>query len=75
MDPERLKEIEERLELLAERLGYRIRPSRHQSFVRAGSEQVEERVRDLAEFTIELHELVTELVRLLAAATSGRRGG
>jgi hypothetical protein len=75
MDPERLKEIEERLELLAERLGYRIRPSRHQSFVRGGAEQVEERLRDLAEFTIELHELVTELVRLLAAAASGRRGG
>ncbi|HSM51198.1 MAG TPA: hypothetical protein VLA75_07355 [Thermoanaerobaculia bacterium] len=70
MDPQRLRDIQERLELLDDRLGHRVRPSRHPSFVRAGAEQVEERVRDLAEFTSELHALVTELVRALA----GREG-
>ncbi|MCL4838555.1 MAG: hypothetical protein KJ058_11395 [Thermoanaerobaculia bacterium] len=67
MDSQRLKDIQERLELLDDRLGHRIRPSRHHSFVRAGAEQVEERVRDLAEFTSELHGLVAELVQALAA--------
>ena len=67
MDPQRLKEIQERLELLDDRLGHRVRPSRHHSFVRAGAEQVEERVRDIAEYTSELHALVTELVKALAS--------
>ena len=73
MDAEQLKEIQERLELLEDRLGHRIRPSRHHSFVRAGAEQVEERVRDLAEFTAELHGLVSELVRALAGPPAGGR--
>lgn len=61
MDPNRLKEAYQRLELLEERLGYKVRPGRA-SLRSVGLEQVEQQVRDLAEYTIELKDIVREFL-------------
>lgn len=62
MDPQRMKDVYERLQLLEDRLGHRVRPSRGGSMGRATTEQIEERVRDLSQYTSELRQLVEELV-------------
>jgi DNA-binding ferritin-like protein len=65
MDPQKLKEVYERLEALDDRLGHRLRARGGPA--RATLDQVEDRVKELAEYTSELRELVRDLV--LAFAT------
>lgn len=60
MDPQRLKDVFERLDALDDRLGHRLRGRSGPS--RASAEQVEDRVRDLAEYTTELRQLVRDLI-------------
>jgi hypothetical protein len=60
MDPQRLKDVFERLDALDDRLGHRLRGRGGPS--RASAEQVEDRVRDLAEYTTELRQLVRDLI-------------
>lgn len=60
MDPQRLKDVFERLDVLDDRLGHRLRARGGPS--RGSLEQVEDRVRDLAEYTTELRQLVRDLV-------------
>lgn len=62
MDPQRMKDVYERLQLLEDRLGHRVRPSRGVVMGRATQEQIEERLRDLSQYTTELRQLVEELV-------------
>jgi hypothetical protein len=64
MDPNKIKDVYERLELLDDRLGYRLR---HRGSGRMSLEQLEDRFRDLAEYTTELRELVRDLIQALAA--------
>jgi hypothetical protein len=66
MNAEQFKEAYGRLQVLDERLTYKIRP-RSGSMSRATVEQLEERVRDLAEYTVDLREIVDELFRAIAA--------
>jgi hypothetical protein len=65
MDPQRVKDVYERLELLDDRLGHRLRARGGPS--RATPEQLEERVRDLSEFASELRTLVKDLIVALTA--------
>jgi hypothetical protein len=65
MDPQKLKEVYERLEALDDRLGHRLRTRGGPA--RATLDQVEDRVKELAEYASELRELVRDLV--LAFAT------
>lgn len=65
MDPQRVKDVYERLELLDDRLGHRLRARGGPA--RATPEQLEEKVRDLAEFTSELRTLVKDLIVALTA--------
>lgn len=65
MNAEKLKEVHARLEALDDRLGHRIRARGGPS--RATLEQVEDKLRDVAEYASELRELVHEF--LLAFAT------
>jgi hypothetical protein len=60
MDPQRVKEVYERLELLEDRLGHRLRARGGPS--RASLEQVEDRVKDLVEYSCELRQLVRDLI-------------
>lgn len=65
MDPQRVKDVYERLELLDDRLGHRLRARGGPA--RATPEQLEEKVRDLAEFASELRTLVKDLIVALTA--------
>jgi hypothetical protein len=60
MDPQRMKEVYERLEGLDDRLGHRLRGRGGPA--RATAEQLEDRLRDLVDYTSELRELVRDLI-------------
>lgn len=62
MDPNRLKDAYAKLRSLDERLTYKVRPRSGGSLSRASTEQLEERHRDLANYTVELKEVVQELI-------------
>jgi hypothetical protein len=68
MDPQRVKDVYERLELLDDRLGHRLRARGGPA--RATPEQLEEKVRDLSEFASELRTLVKDLIVALTARPS-----
>ena len=68
MDPDRFRLAYQRLESLDERLNYKVRPRSHKSFGHATHEQLEDRVRDLAEYTLELKEVIDEMFQAIAAA-------
>jgi hypothetical protein len=62
MDPERLKATYAKLQSLDERMTYKVRPRTGGSLSRASADQLEERHRDLANYTVELKEVVQELI-------------
>ena len=64
MDGPKLKEVYERLELLDDRLGHRLRARPGPS--RLTAEQLEDRLKDVIEYTSELRELVRDLVLCFA---------
>lgn len=66
MDPRRLKATYDQLQSLDERLAHRLRP-RAGSMLRADAERLEERLRDLADYTLELKDVVAELIRAIAS--------
>lgn len=68
MDPNRLKNAYQRLELLDERLTHRLRPRLRGSLMSPGIDQLAEHNRHLTEFTLELKEIVRELVLSFAKA-------
>lgn len=65
MNPDKLKEVYERLEALDDRLGHKLRARVGSS--RLTLEQLEDRVRDLTTYTSDLRELVRELVLAFAS--------
>ncbi len=71
MDAQKLKEVYERLEILDDRLSHRLRRSSSAGAHRASPEDLEERLRDVATYVLELRELVAELMRALAARPDG----
>jgi DNA-binding XRE family transcriptional regulator len=64
MDSQKLKEVYERLELLDDRLGHKLRARPGTS--RQTVEQLEDRVRDVVAYASELRELVRDLVLAFA---------
>jgi hypothetical protein len=71
MDPQRLKEAYQRLELLDERLGHKVRPRTGGGLMRPAQDQLEEQIRDLASYTLELKDIVKELFLGLAGKPAG----
>jgi hypothetical protein len=67
LDSQRFKDAYEKLQLLDDRLTYKVRP-RSTGLSRATPEQLEAGMRDLATYTVELKEVVQELF----LAISGR---
>lgn len=61
MDPKRLKDVHDRLESLDDRLSYRLR-ARSSGPGRATVEQIEDRLRDVTEYTLELRTLVYDML-------------
>ncbi len=73
MDPKRLKEAFHRLEALDERLTYKIRPRSSGTMMAPSVDQVDARMKDLANYTIELKEIMREF--MLAFARVKKPGG
>lgn len=65
MDPKRFKQAYERLQILDERSTYRVRMQPGRS--RMTLEQLEDRCRDLAQYTVELKEILDELFKAIAS--------
>jgi hypothetical protein len=66
MDPQRLKDAYTKLQNLDERLTHKVRPRPGGSLTRPTSEQLEQSMRDLAAYTVELKEVVQELFLSIA---------
>jgi hypothetical protein len=74
MDPQRLKDAYQKLQLLDERLTFKVRP-RSGSLSRPTPEQMDQSLRDLASYTVELKEVVQELFLAIAGKPKGPEGG
>ncbi|HYN19569.1 MAG TPA: hypothetical protein VE078_01315 [Thermoanaerobaculia bacterium] len=66
MDSQRLKDAYQKLQLLDERLTYKIRPKPGGGMLRPTPDQLEQSLRDLATYSIELKEVVQELFLAIA---------
>jgi hypothetical protein len=62
VDPNRLKQAYAKLRSLDERMTHKVRPRTGGGLTRASTDQLEERHRELAQYTIELKEVVQELI-------------
>lgn len=65
-----MQDVYERLQRLEERLGHRVRPTRGGGMTRLSTDQIEEKLRDLASYTGELRQLVEDLVVALGSKPS-----
>jgi hypothetical protein len=65
MDPQRFREAYQKLQLLDERT-YKLRQRDRVSLGPPTYQQLEERVRDIGEYTIELKEILDELFQAIA---------
>jgi hypothetical protein len=74
MDPQRLKDAYQKLQLLDERLTYKVRPKPGATLSRPTSEQLEQSLRDLAAYTVELKEVVQELFLAIAGKPKSEAG-
>jgi len=74
MDPQRMKDAYQMLQSLDERLTHKIRPRAGGPLVRPSPEHLEQAVRDLATYTIELKEVVQELFLALASRPAPAAG-
>jgi|GEM_PF-566340 len=75
MDPNRLKQAYAKLRSLDERLTFKVRPRTGGGLSRPSLDQVEERHRDLAHYTIELKEVVQELILAIGSKPKKSGGG
>ncbi len=67
MDPQRLKAAYEKLQSLDDRMTYKVRPRSGGPLSRPTLEQLEVTVRELATYTVELKEVVEELILSIAS--------
>jgi hypothetical protein len=78
MDPQKLKDAYQKLQTLDERLTFKVRPRSGGPMTRPNPEQLEQSLRDLASYTVELKEVIQELFLAIAgrpAAPGGTGGG
>lgn len=68
MDPQRFQAAYRRLQNLDERLTHKVRPRSRTSLSHATHEQLENRVRDLSDYVLELKEIVDDMFQAIAAA-------
>jgi hypothetical protein len=66
MDPQRLKDAYQKLQLLDERLTHKVRPRPGGALTRPSTEQLEQSLRDLSSYTVELKEVLQELFLAIA---------
>lgn len=75
MDPQRLKDAYQKLQLLDELYTYKVKPRPGGALVRPTPEVLEQQVRDLASYTVELKEVVQELFLAIAGRPKPPEGG
>ncbi|HYL05976.1 MAG TPA: hypothetical protein VE075_08040 [Thermoanaerobaculia bacterium] len=75
MDAERLRDAYRRLQSLDDRLTYKVKPRSGGPLVRPSPDHLEQALRDLATFTVELKEIVEELVLAIAGRPQEPGGG
>ena len=68
MDPNRLKEAYQQLQLLDDRLTHKVRPRPGGALVRPTPEMLELQLRDLATYTVEIKDILQELFLSIASA-------
>jgi hypothetical protein len=73
MDPQRLKDAYQQLQFLDDRLTHKVRPRPGGALVRPTPEMLEQQLRDLATFTVELKEILQELFLAIASAPAPPR--
>jgi hypothetical protein len=61
MDPQRMQAAYEKLQVLDDRMTHKVRPRPGGPMLRPSPEQLEQTVRDLAAYTVELKEVIQEL--------------
>ena len=66
MDAQRLRDAYQRLQSLDDRLTHKVKPRAGGSLMRPSPDHLELALRDLATYTVELKEIVEELVLALA---------
>lgn len=71
MDPNRLKEAYQQLESLEDRLAYKVRPRSGMSTT--SLDQIDQRQKDLANFTLELKDIMKEFMLAFAKQGTGPR--
>jgi hypothetical protein len=75
MDPQRFKDTYARIELLDDRLTYRIRERNLRARSGATVENVDERLREVGEYVLELKDILRELMLAIAGKPGGRGEG
>jgi len=73
VDPDRLKRAYERLVSLDERLTHKVRPRTGGPLTRPDPDRLEHQLRDLATYTVELKEVVAELILAIGSRPSADR--
>lgn len=73
MDPQKMKEAYQRLDALDDRLSYKIRPSSH-SMVQPSPDQIHAKLKDLADYTLELKEVMRDFMLSFASKPKGPPG-
>ena len=71
MDAKRFKDAYARLDLIDDRLSYKIRTKSVKSRTAPSVDQLDERVKDLAEMTLELKDVLKELMLSMASKPEG----
>ncbi len=71
MDPNRFKEAFAKLEVLDDRLSYKVRSKSIQNRS-SEPERLDERVRDVAEYVLELKDIVRELMLAIAGKPASK---
>jgi len=71
MDPQKLRDAYQKLQTLDDRLTYKVRPKPGGALTRPTPEQMEQSLRDLASYTVELKDVLQELFVAIATKAPG----
>jgi hypothetical protein len=75
MDPQKLKDAYYKLQSLDDRLTWRVRPRSGGPLVRPSAEHLEQGLRELATYTVELKEILDQLFQAIASRPAPREPG
>lgn len=75
MDPQRLKDAYQQLQSLDDRLSHKVRPRPGGALVRPTTEMLEQSLRDLATYTLELKDILNELFLAIATTRPAEKPG